>query len=222
MSTNASPFIVNIVPLQNVASDIRGTDATTILQGQVANILTMVDTTTHTIFADNLSNFTPANPYINIEANLNLASNIGLYSNSNLVYLNTTSTITGGGGSGTAGPTGATGPTGAAGPTGPTGPTGPRGPTGPTGPTGLTGPSGATGPGRISASGSNITDGDGLATVTFAAAFATVPNVTATFFGQLPVFMTLDTVTTTGFNAYSWLNDGSPHPNAPFLWIASV
>jgi hypothetical protein len=207
MSTNASPFIVNIVPLQNVASDIRGTDATTILQGQVANILTMVDTTTHTIFADNLSNFTPANPYINIEANLNLASNIGLYSNSNLVYLNTTSTITGGGGSGTAGPTG---------------PTGLRGPTGPTGPTGLTGPSGATGPGRISASGSNITDGDGLATVTFAAAFATVPNVTATFFGQLPVFMTLDTVTTTGFNAYSWLNDGSPHPNAPFLWIASV
>jgi hypothetical protein len=206
MSTNASPFIVNIVPLQNVASDIRGTDATTVLQGQVANILTMVDTTTHTIFADNFSNFTPANPYITIEANLNLASNIGLYSNSNLVYLNTTSTITGGG----------SGETGALGPTGPTGPSGPSGPSGPTG------PRGPTGPGTISVSGSNTTDGTGSLSVTFPITFATIPNVTATFFGASPVFMTLDTVATTGFNAYSWSNDGLAFPDAPFLWIASV
>lgn len=187
MSTNASPFIVNIVPLQNVASDIRGTDATTVLQGQVANILTMVDTTTHTIFADNFSNFTPANPFINVEANLNLASNIGLYSNNNLVYLNTASTITDGGSVG-----------GAAGPTGP------------------------TGPGRISASGSNTTNGSGTLSVTFATAFATRPNVTATFFGSSPVFITLNTVTTTGFNAYSWSNNGTAFPSAPFLWIASL
>ena len=193
MSTNASPFIVNIVPLQNVASDIRGTDATTVLQGQVANILTMVDTTTHTIFADNFSNFTPANPFINVEANLNLGSNIGLYSNNSLVYLNTASTITDGGSVG-----------GAAGPTGPTGPAGP------------------TGPGRISASGSNTTNGSGTISVTFATAFATRPNVTATFFGSAPVFMTLDTVGTGGFNAYSWSNDGTAFPSAPFLWIASL
>lgn len=198
MSTNASPFIVNIVPLQNVASDIRGTDATTVLQAQVANLQTMIDTTTHTIFADNFSNFTPSNPYINIEANLNLNSNIGLYSNNSLVYLNTASTITGGGGSGTTGPAG------------------------PTGPTGTVGATGATGPGRISASGSNTTDGSGSLSVTFATAFATRPNVTATFFGSLPVFMTLDTVATTGFNVYSWSNDGNPHPDAPFLWIASL
>ena len=204
MSTNASPFIVNIVPLQNVASDIRGTDATTVLQAQVANLQTMIDTTTHTIFADNFSNFTPSNPYINIEANLNLNSNIGLYSNNSLVYLNTASTITGGGGSGT------------------TGPAGPTGPTGPTGPSGTVGATGATGPGRISASGSNTTDGSGSLSVTFATAFATRPNVTATFFGSSPVFMTLDTVATTGFNVYSWSNDGNPHPDAPFLWIASL
>jgi hypothetical protein len=204
MSTNASPFIVNIVPLQNVASDIRGTDATSVLQGQVANILTMVDTTTHTIFADNFSNFTPSNPFINVEANLNLMSNVGLYSNSNLVYLNTTSTITSGG---SGGATGATGPTGA------------RGATGPSGPSGTTG---ATGPGTITASGSNTTDGYGTLTVSFATAFATVPKVTASFFGASPVFMTLDTVATTGFNAYSWSNDGSAYADAPFLWIASV
>jgi len=94
MATNASPYIVNIVPLQNVATDIRGTDATKILQTQVANLQTMIDTTTHTIYADNFSNFTPDSPYINIEANLNLASNIALYSNANLVYLNI-STIAG-------------------------------------------------------------------------------------------------------------------------------
>jgi len=210
MSTNASPFIVNIVPLQNVASDIRGTDATTVLQAQVANLQTMIDTTTHTIFADNFSNFTPSNPYINIEANLNLNSNIGLYSNNSLVYLNTASTITGGGGSGTTGPAG------------PTGPTGTTGPTGPTGPSGTVGATGATGPGRISASGSNTIDGSGSLSVTFPFTFATTPNVTATFFGSLPVFMTLDTVATTGFNVYSWSNDGNPHPDAPFLWIASL
>jgi hypothetical protein len=193
MATNASPFIVNIVPLQNVASDIRGTDATTVLQAQVANLQTMIDTTTHTIFADNFSNFTPSNPYINFEANLNLNSNIGLYSNNTLVYLNTASTITDGGSVG-----------GAAGPTGPTGPTGPAG------------------PGRISASGSNTTNGSGTLSVTFPVPFTTRPNVTATFFGASPVFITLNTVTTSGFNAYSWSNTGTAFPSAPFLWIASV
>jgi hypothetical protein len=207
MATNASPFVVNIVPLQNVASDIRGTDATSVLQAQVANLQTMVDTTTHTIFADNFSNFTPSNSFINIQANLNLASNVGLYSNSDLVYLNTTSSITGGSTIGT---------------TGPTGPTGPSGATGLSGVTGVTGPTGPTGPGTISISGSNTTDTYGTVAVSFTPAFTTVPNVTATYYGAFPVFMTLDMVTVTGFNAYSWSNDGSAFPDAPFCWIASV
>ena len=220
MATNASPFIVNIVPLQNIASDIRGTDATTVLQGQMANLQTMIDTTTHTIFADNLSNFTPSNPYIDIMANLNLASNVGLYSNSNLVYLNT-STITGGGGS--AGATGATGPSGPSGSAGPTGPSGATGVTGPSGATGVTGPSGATGPGRISASGSNTTNAiDGTKTITFITPFTTTPNITATYYGGDAVFITLDLVTSNGFKATSWLNDGTAYTSATFFWIASV
>jgi hypothetical protein len=224
MSTNGSPFIVNIVPLQNVASDIRGTNATSILQEQVANLQTMVDTTTHTIFADNFSNFTPGTSFINFQANLNLENNIGLYSNSAPVSLNT-----GGSDTGTAtGPTGPAGPSGVTGPTGPsgvTGPTGPRGVTGPTGPSGVTGPSGATGPtgpGRISISGSNTTDIVGSVTLSFPFTFSSNPNVTATYIGASPVFMTLDTVTTTSFTAYSWSNDGSAFPDAPFYWIASV
>jgi hypothetical protein len=206
MSTNGSPFIVNIVPLQNVASDIRGTNPTTVLQEQVANILTMVDTTTHSIFADTFSNFTPSNPFINVQANLNLASNIGLYSNNTLVTLNT-----GGSDTGTA--------------SGPTGPTGASGATGPTGLRGVTGPSGPTGPGRISISGSNTTDGSGTATIIFPTAFATVPNITATYFGASPIFMTINSVDETEFSVTSWtLVFGSLTPSAdsPFFWIASV
>ena len=85
MATNASPFIVNIVPLQNLASDIRGTDATTVLQAQVANLQAMVDTTNHIIYADAFSNFTPGRA-IDFYADINL-SNVGLYTNSNAVNL---------------------------------------------------------------------------------------------------------------------------------------
>jgi hypothetical protein len=90
MATNASPFIVNIVPLQNLASDIRGTDATTVLQAQVANLQAMVDTTNHIIYADAFSNFTPGRA-IEFYADINL-SNVGLYTNSNTVTLNTSTT----------------------------------------------------------------------------------------------------------------------------------
>lgn len=205
MATNASPFIVNIVPLQNVASDIRGTNPTTVLQEQVANILTMVDTTTHTIFADNFSNFTPDNPFINVQANLNLASNIGLYSNNTLITLNT----------------GSSGDT-AISATGPTGPTGTAGPTGPSGPSGVTGP---TGPGRISISGSDTTDGTGTVTITFPTAFATVPNIVATYFGASPIFMTINSVDENEFTVTSWafvFGSLTPSANSPFFWIASV
>jgi hypothetical protein len=92
MATNASPFIVNIVPLQNLASDIRGTDATTVLQAQVANLQTMVDTTNHIIYADAFSNFTPGRA-IEVYADLNL-SNVGLYTNSNAVNLSVSTTTT--------------------------------------------------------------------------------------------------------------------------------
>ena len=89
MATNASPFIVNIVPLQNLASDIRGTSDVSVLQAQMANIQTMVDATNHIIYTDTLSNFTPGGS-ISVVADLNL-SNASLYSNSNAVSFNTTS-----------------------------------------------------------------------------------------------------------------------------------
>lgn len=87
MATNASPFIVNIVPLQNIASDIRGTTELATAQAQIANLQTMIDTTNHVIYADAFSNFTPGKT-IDVYANLNF-SNAGLYTNSNAVTLNT-------------------------------------------------------------------------------------------------------------------------------------
>ena len=92
MATNASPFIVNIVPLQNLASDIRGTSDVSILQAQMANLQTMVDATHHIIYADTLSNFTPGGS-ISVVADLNL-SNVSLYSNSNVVLFNATTSVT--------------------------------------------------------------------------------------------------------------------------------
>jgi len=171
MATNASPFIVNIVPLQNLASDIRGTSDVSVLQAQVANLQTMVDTTNHILYADALSNFTSGNP-INVFADLNL-SNANLYSDSNQVILNTSTTITGGG---------------------------------------------------ISSIptiqyGSSSTAAGGSTFVTFSSTFTAEPNVSATFRGNVPVFITFDTVSVSSFKVYSWSNT-SAYANASFEWTA--
>ena len=171
MATNASPFIVNIVPLQNLASDIRGTSDVSVLQTQVANLQTMVDTTNHILYADALSNFTPGRA-IEIYADLNL-SNANLYTDSNLVILNTSTTTTSGG---------------------------------------------------ISSAptiqyGSSSTGAGGSTFVTFSSTFTAEPNISATFRGSVPVFMSFDTVSISSFKAYSWSNNAA-FPSATFQWTA--
>ena len=86
MGTNANAFIVNIVPLQNIVTELgsSGSD-TTVLQAQITSLQTMVDTTTKTIYADSIQSFTPSHT-IDIFANLNL-SNSSLLVNSNVVTL---------------------------------------------------------------------------------------------------------------------------------------
>lgn len=90
MGTNANAFIVNIVPLQNIVTELgsSGSD-TTVLQTQITSLQTMVDTTTKTIYVDNIQSFTPSHT-IDIFANLNL-SNSSLLVNSNTVALGSTS-----------------------------------------------------------------------------------------------------------------------------------
>ena len=88
-----SPYIVNIVELQNVVTNVQGTNTAAniqSLQTAVENLQQMVLFDTKTIAADVLSNFTASNS-INVVANLNL-SNAGLYSNSNVINFTTSST----------------------------------------------------------------------------------------------------------------------------------
>ena len=77
MATNANPYVVNIVPLQGIATGITSSSDTAgqivSLQATVANIQTMVDYTTHTISADYITSFTPGGT-IEITENINLSS----------------------------------------------------------------------------------------------------------------------------------------------------
>lgn len=92
MATNASPFVVNIVELQNIATSITGAAGGSAglsqVQQDVANIQQMVNYDTRTIAADVLSNFTNSFD-IQVLANLNLSNSV-IYSNSNIVSFGTT------------------------------------------------------------------------------------------------------------------------------------
>jgi hypothetical protein len=62
MATNANPYVINIVPLQGIASGITSTDTAgqiASLQTSVANIQGMVNYDSKTILADYITSFTP-------------------------------------------------------------------------------------------------------------------------------------------------------------------
>lgn len=72
MATNANPFVVNIVDLQNIALSITGAStgsAIAQLQADVGNLQEMVDYETKTILVDTISEFTPGHG-INVVSNL--------------------------------------------------------------------------------------------------------------------------------------------------------
>jgi len=96
MSTN--PYVVNIVPLQGIATGITSSSDTAgqilTLQNNIANIQTMVNYDTHTISTDFITSFTE-DQTIQITDNINLSS-ASLYENGSLVTLGnsgSTSTI---------------------------------------------------------------------------------------------------------------------------------
>jgi hypothetical protein len=96
MATNASPFVVNIVDLQNIATGISGSSKDSQLakiQSDIGNIQEMVNYDTKTLSADIFTSFTPGQT-IDVMASLNL-SNASLYTNSNQVTLNTSTTTNG-------------------------------------------------------------------------------------------------------------------------------
>ena len=87
MATNANPFVINIVPLQGIATGITSSSDTAgqilSLQTDVGNIRTMVDYETHTISTDFITSFTQ-DQTIEITQNINLSS-ASLYQNGVLV-----------------------------------------------------------------------------------------------------------------------------------------
>lgn len=89
MATNANPYVINIVPLQGIASGITSVSDTagqiTAIKETVANLQTMVDYTTGTISADYITSLTSGNT-IQVTENINLSS-VSLYSNGSVVSL---------------------------------------------------------------------------------------------------------------------------------------
>jgi hypothetical protein len=83
MATNANPYVVNIVPLQGIATGITSSSDTAgqiiSLQANIANLQTMVNYDTHTISADFIQSFTQENT-IQITDNINISS-ASLYQN---------------------------------------------------------------------------------------------------------------------------------------------
>lgn len=81
MQNDTSKFLVNIIPLQNVQTNVGGTTAATTLSNSVVAIQQMVNTDTKTIRTNTIQSFT-SNTSINVLSGLNLC-NVGITSNGN-------------------------------------------------------------------------------------------------------------------------------------------
>ena len=88
MQNDTSKFLVNIIPLQNVQTNVSGIDDTTVLSNSVVAIQQMVNTDTNTIRTNFLQSFT-SNTSINVLSPLNLC-NVGITSNDNPYTTTTT------------------------------------------------------------------------------------------------------------------------------------
>jgi len=79
MQNDTSQFVVNIIPLQNVQTNVSGVDRISALASDVAAIKNMVNTDTNRIFTNTLTSYTTGG--ISVTSPLNLC-NVGITSNS--------------------------------------------------------------------------------------------------------------------------------------------
>ena len=95
MAANANSYVVNIVPLQGIASGITSSSDTagqiTTIQESIANIQAMVNYDTKTVSADFITSFTEGN-IIQFANDINL-STVSLYSNNVPISLNSADTM---------------------------------------------------------------------------------------------------------------------------------
>jgi hypothetical protein len=79
MQNDTSQFVVNIIPLQNIQTNVSGIDRVSALASDVAAIKRLVNTDTNKIFTNTLASYTTGG--INVVSPMNLC-NVGLTSNS--------------------------------------------------------------------------------------------------------------------------------------------
>jgi hypothetical protein len=79
MQNDTSKFVVNIIPLQNVNTNVGGTNSVNILSNNIVAIQQMVNTSNNTIRTNTIQSFT-SNTSVNFISPINL-SNVGITSN---------------------------------------------------------------------------------------------------------------------------------------------
>jgi hypothetical protein len=79
MQNDTSKFVVNIIPLQNVNTNVGGTNATNVLSNNIVAIQQMVNTSNNTIRTNTIQSFT-SNTSVNFISPINL-SNVGITTN---------------------------------------------------------------------------------------------------------------------------------------------
>jgi len=90
MQNDTSKFLVNIIPLQNVQTNVSGTNATTTMSNSIVALQQMVNTDNKTIRTNSLQSFT-SNATIGVLSGLNL-SNVGITSNDQPYSVSATTT----------------------------------------------------------------------------------------------------------------------------------
>ena len=79
MQNDTSKFLVNIIPLQNIQTNVSGTNANTVMSNSIVALQQMVNTDTKAVRTNTLQSFT-SNATIGVLSGLNL-SNVGITSN---------------------------------------------------------------------------------------------------------------------------------------------
>jgi hypothetical protein len=65
MQNDVSRFVANIIPLQNIQTNVTGLDKTSVLSNQVVAIRQMINTDTKSVFTDNLASFSGGSIAVN-------------------------------------------------------------------------------------------------------------------------------------------------------------
>lgn len=89
MQNDTSNFVVNIIPLQNVQTNVSGVDRVSALASDVAAIKRLVNTDTNRIFTNTLTSYTTGGT-ISVTSPINLC-NVGLTSNATVLGSSTAS-----------------------------------------------------------------------------------------------------------------------------------